>query len=162
MRYFLDLKCIDSGANHLVSIGIVSADGREFYAESGEIHGEENASELFKTQVLANLVHRQPDKTAWNAWHRDGGSGGLFTYSVIQNEVRRFMPIDDKTELWINPTPSQRAGFLWRLGHLLPEVEGKLLELDSLSGPKPSLDHGGINALYDARYVLNVWKLLCT
>lgn len=162
MRYFLNLKCIDSGANHLVSIGIIAADGREFYAESSKIHGEENASEFFKSQVLANLVHRQPDKSEWNAWYRDGGLGGLLTPAEIQLEVRRFMSIDDSFELWINPTPSQRAGFLWRLGHLLPEVEGKLHELNSLDGPKPSLDHGGINALYDARYVRNVWKLLCT
>jgi hypothetical protein len=54
-KYFLDCEFIDGGkVIDLVSIGIVSSDGREYYAQSCEFY-HPNASEWVRMNVLSHL-----------------------------------------------------------------------------------------------------------
>jgi hypothetical protein len=55
MRYFFDTEFIEDGRTiDLISIGIVGADGREFYAESSEFDAS-NAGPWVRQNVLPHL-----------------------------------------------------------------------------------------------------------
>lgn len=55
-RYFLDTEFIEDGRTiDLISVGIVSSDGREYYAQSTEFD-HRNASDWVRENVLAHLV----------------------------------------------------------------------------------------------------------
>jgi hypothetical protein len=55
MKYFIDEEFIDDGRTiDLISIGIVSSDGREYYAQSAEFNPN-NASEWVKGNVFPHL-----------------------------------------------------------------------------------------------------------
>ena len=55
MRFFLDTEFIDTGRDiDLLSIGVVSEDGREFYAQNAEAHFE-RADEWVRNNVLVHF-----------------------------------------------------------------------------------------------------------
>ena len=62
MKMFIDLEFIERGHRHpidLISIGIVSSDGREYYAVSTEFNPR-HASQWVKDNVIACLPTRRP------------------------------------------------------------------------------------------------------
>lgn len=86
-KYFIDTEFIEDGVTiDLVSIALVAEDGREFYAESTEADLSK-ANDWVKENVIAHLWSRQADKSAFNAWSRDGGKGGLLTRRQIVSEL---------------------------------------------------------------------------
>lgn len=90
-KYFLDTEFIEDGKTiDLVSIALVCEDGREFYAESSEADLSK-ASDWVHENVIANLWHKQKDKSNFNAWIRDGGVGGLLTRTEIATQIKRFV-----------------------------------------------------------------------
>ncbi len=90
MRFYLDTEFIDDGKTiDLISIGIVSEDGREFYAESTEFDASK-ADSWVKANVIDALWSRQEDKTKLNRWTRDIGKGGLLTRREIGSELALF------------------------------------------------------------------------
>lgn len=104
MRYFYDTEFIEDGKTiELISIGMTSEDGREFYAEVLETDVDlSKASDWVKENVIAHLWSRQPDKAFANRWTRDGGKGGLLSRNDIRAELRSFCnPLKyDKPEFW--------------------------------------------------------------
>lgn len=92
MRYFLDTEFIEDGRTiDLLSIGIVCEDGREFYAEVDQRDVDhEKADEWVRTNVISHLWHKQANKSEFNKWTRDGGSGGLLRRSEIAREISMF------------------------------------------------------------------------
>jgi hypothetical protein len=102
LKYFIDTEFIEDGKTiDLISIGIVAEDGREFYAENLDVDLSK-ASDWVKQNVISHLWSRQIDKSRFNAWSRDGGVGGLLTYSLIAQEVLEFCNPSkyDKPEFW--------------------------------------------------------------
>ncbi len=91
MRYFLDTEFIEDGRTiHLISIGVVAEDGREFYAESQNVDLS-RANEWVQANVLPHLWNRQADKREGNRWSRDGGTGGFLTRHDIAGDLRRWV-----------------------------------------------------------------------
>lgn len=83
MRYFLDTEFIESGPHRpieLISIGIVSEDNREFYAENYECPWND-ANDWIKANVFPHL------------------NGPRHTLSQIAELVKKFVG-DDKPEFW--------------------------------------------------------------
>lgn len=92
MKYWLDAEFIERGAEYpidLISIGIVSEDDREFYAESLEVDLSK-ANDWVKTNVIPALWSRQADKSQPNLWSRDVGVGGLLYRRDIASGINRF------------------------------------------------------------------------
>lgn len=84
MKYFLDTEFIEAGYKHpleLLSIGIVSADDRMFYAENSEANLE-HAGEWVKTNVLPKF------------------KGLGFTRQEIKDKIIEFVGNDPAPEFW--------------------------------------------------------------
>jgi 3' exoribonuclease, RNase T-like len=93
-RFYLDCEFIEDGVTiDLISIGLVCEDGREYYAENSEARLE-LASDWVKKNVISCLYSQQSDKSIYNAWSRDGGSGGLLSRQEIARSVLEFCDID--------------------------------------------------------------------
>jgi len=91
MKYFFDTEFIEDGKTiELLSIGIVSEDGREFYAENFNAD-HTKADDWVKENVIKHLWSRQSEKSPYNAWIRDGGIGGLLYHKEIAYEVKQFL-----------------------------------------------------------------------
>lgn len=92
MKYWLDTEFIERGHEHpidLISIGIVSEDDREFYAESAEVDLSV-ANDWVKANVIPVLWSKRANKLEANLWLRDVGSGGLLSRRDMAFEVRNF------------------------------------------------------------------------
>jgi len=101
-KYWLDTEFIEDGKTiDLISIGIVSEDGREFYAESSDADLS-RANDWVKDNVLVHLWSRQSDKRSANLWTRDGGAGGLLPRRHIALAVQDFCSpeVHGEPEFW--------------------------------------------------------------
>lgn len=91
MKYYLDTEFIEyPNTIDLISIALVSEDGRELYCESTDFN-ESKASDWVKENVIKKLWSRQKDKRPHNKWFRDGGIGGLMNKKDIKSEILRFI-----------------------------------------------------------------------
>lgn len=140
MRYFFDTEFMEDGRTiDLISIGIVSEDGREFYAEAAECNLEA-ASDWVRANVIPHL--KGPKKPR----------------SMIAEEILMF--VGEKPEFW-----AYYADYDWVT---LCQLYGRMIEIprgwpmycrdikqlcDSLGNPKlKKMESGEHNALADARW----------
>ncbi len=172
MRYFIDTEFIESGPARpieLISIGIVSGDGREFYAVSCE-YDASHASDWVKDNVLANLE----------------APGGKVSIGRIAKDIKEFInPYSS-----VNPndlSPSQREEYLLKKPEfwgyyaaydwvVFCQIFGTMMDLpkgfpmycrdikqlcDDKGNPKlPEQGKGEHNALADARWNKIAWEFL--
>ena len=159
MRYFLDTEFAEKpNTIDLISIGIVCEDGREFYSEVLDFD-ENLANEWVKENVIPHLWSKQYDKSKYNAWYRDGGSGGLLKKSEIGRQVLNFVG-DSTPEFWGYYCDYDWVVFCWLFGSMVNLPKGwpmyckDIKQLcDSLGNPKlPDQESQEHNALEDARW----------
>lgn len=150
MKFFLDTEFIESGPYlpvELISIGIVSEDGREFYAVSSE-YDASHASAWVRQNVLSQVDPR----------------GTFLSLKEIANAVTEFIQGDGqlcpKLEFW-----GYYADYDWVV---FCQIFGSMMELpkgfprycndikqlcESLGNPRlPEQGKGEHNALADARW----------
>ena len=159
MKYYIDTEFAEKpNTIDLISIGIVCEDGREFYAESADF--ETNlANDWVKENVLPHLWSRQKDKTEYNGWFRDGGSGGLLETKHIGYQIKKFIG-DDIPEFWGYYADYDWVVFCWLFGSMVDLPEGwpmyckDLKQLcDRLGDPQlPKQESTEHNALEDAMW----------
>lgn len=164
-NYFLDTEFIEDGKTiDLVSIALVCEDGREFYAESKEADLSK-ASVWVHENVISNLWHKQPDKSEFNAWIRDGGVGGLMSRAEISSAIKGFLNPEELADI---PKPvfwgyfadydwvvfCQLFGTMMQLPKGMPMFCNDIKQLcDSHGNPRlPEQGKGEHNALADARW----------
>lgn len=122
MKYFFDTEFIEDGKTiDLISIGIVAADGREFYAENASAD-HSNASDWVKENVLKHLWSRSPEKSPYNAWIRDGGAGGLLFHKEIAWEVKKFL--GEKPEIYAYYADYDWVAFCQLFGTMMDLPDG--------------------------------------
>ena len=174
MKYFLDTEFIEDGKTiDLISIGIVCEDGREFYAENSECDLSK-ASDWVKENVLPHLWSRQKDKSAGNAWTRDGGKGGFLNRAEIAREICLFCLRDDPTptkpEFWGYYADYDWVVFCQLFGRMIDlpkdfpmycnDMRQTRFEKGNPKMPKQSTTEH--HALADARWNKEAWEFLQT
>ncbi|MEM9450311.1 MAG: 3'-5' exoribonuclease [Cyanobacteria bacterium P01_E01_bin.6] len=169
MKYFLDTEFIEDGKTiDLISIGIVTEDGREYYAESLEAEFSK-ASEWVRQNVLPNLWSRQVNKSAYNAWVRDGGAGGLMSRKEIAFSARNFC--DPKKfgepQFWAYYAAYDWVAFCQLFGTLMDLPKGfpkycrDINQLcDERGNPALPKKQNKHNALADAQWNKSAWEYL--
>ncbi|MDF3308738.1 3'-5' exoribonuclease [Rhodococcus sp. T2V] len=187
VRYFYDTEFLEDGSTiELISIGIVSNDGREYYA----VNADMPVDRIKKNDWILNNVWPQlPLRGYRSELVSVGGSiqrkttvpGSLDTTStlvrprwVIRNEVRDFILGDPKSEelpaieLWADfgdydhVVLAQLFGPMIRLPEGIPMFTRDLQQrLSELGHPRvPVQDTGLHHALDDARHVKAVFDYL--
>jgi hypothetical protein len=151
MKYFLDTEFSERGNQYpvtLISIGIVSEDGREFYAASSN-YSDSDCNDWVRENVLPHVgAYRQP-------------------LDAIAAKVRDFVGVD-KPEFWGYYCDYDWVVFAQMFGTMMDLPDGwpmycrDLKQLCDESGnpelPKQvSTEH---NALDDARWNLQVYNFL--
>lgn len=177
MRYFFDTEFIEDGKTiDLLSIGIVSEDGREYYAESNEADLSK-ADDWVKENVIAHLWSRQADKTPFNRWTRDGGKGGLCSRREIRSDIITFC--GDSPEFYAYYADYDWVVFCQLFGRMIDLPQGfpmycrdlkqtlddycgmNSITLEDLKSreyyPKQENEH---NALDDARWNRDLYQML--
>jgi hypothetical protein len=151
VKYWLDTEFIEDGKSiDLISIGIVSEDGREYYCINSDCDYSK-ASPWVKVNVLPQL---RPDDP-----HKNRG--------IIGNEVRHFIGAD-KPEFWGYYADYDWVVFCWLFGAMVNLPKGWPLYCrdikqfcDSLGNPElPLQGKGEHNALADARWNKKAWYFL--
>lgn len=150
MRYFYDTEFIDDGRTiELISIGMVSEDGREYYAVSTDFDPE-RAGSWVRTHVLPKLP--SPASPLWRSRRR------------IRDELAEFMGIESGGPIelwaWVGAYDHVALCQLWGPMTALPQpVPRFTLELKQLwyERGRPALPKrppDSHDALVDARYNL--------
>ena len=153
MRYFYDTEFIEDGRTiELVSIGVVAADGREFFAVSTEFDPG-RAGPWVRANVLEQLP--SPSDPAWRS--RERIRDGLFEFLRADSE---------EPELWAwygdydHVVLCQLWGAMPALPLRLPRFTRDLRQLwDDLGRPPlPRQEVGQHDALEDARQNVRIWE----
>lgn len=159
MRYFLDTEFAERPCSiELISVALVADDGREFYAESNDFC-DQVANDWVLANVIPQLWSRQSDKSEFNAWHRDGGRGGLLTRAEIAKEVKLFIG-DDTPEFWGYYADYDWVVFCWLFGSMIDLPKGWPMYCrdikqvcDAAGNPRlPPQGKDVHHALHDARW----------
>jgi len=167
MRYFIDTEFAERpGSIELISLGIVAEDGREFYAESSDFIVP-MANAWVREHVVPQLWSRQTDKSKFNAWSRDGGSGGILSRLEMGRAVRQFIG-DDKPEFWGYYADYDWVVFCWLHGSMVDLPKGWPMYCrdikqwcDMMGNPQlPEQGRGEHHALADARWNKLAWECL--
>jgi hypothetical protein len=155
VRYFYDCEFIEDGRTiELVSIGVVDADGREFYAVSTEFDPD-RAIPWVRRNVLDKLP--SPADPAWRS--RERIRADLLAYLLAPGE-----PI----ELWAwmsaydHVALCQLWGDMRALPRAIPRFTHELRQLweDAGSPELPSPPPDQHSALADARHNLARWRIV--
>lgn len=162
MRYFYDTEFIEDGTIiDLVSIGVVSEDGREFYAISTEFD-ESRANPWVKKNVLPLLPPR--NNPAW--MDRETMKVKLLEFLLPGHIVGQRMKSHERPELWAwvgaydHVALAQLWGDMTGLPRELPRFTRELKQLWEMAG-SPELPAGPTNvhnALEDARFNVTKYK----
>lgn len=158
MQYFYDTEFIDNGRHiDLISIGIVAADGREFYAVSTEFDPE-SAGRWVRTHVLPKLP--SPASRMWRSRRQ------------IRDGLEDFLGVDgeEPIELWAwvgaydHVALCQLWGPMTSLPPQIPRFTRELRQLWEDRGcprmpPRPADTH---DALVDARHNRRRYELMTT
>ncbi|AWB85106.1 polyadenylate-specific 3'-exoribonuclease AS [Corynebacterium liangguodongii] len=153
MRYFYDTEFLEDGVTiELVSIGIVTEDGREYYAVSTEFDPAK-ANRWVRENVLDKLP--SPSAPQWR--RKDVIRGGVFDFLTHG---------DSRPELWAwvgaydHVVLAQLWGDMSELPRELPRYTRELKQYWEMAGrPKlPDLPSGNHDALVDARHNLAKFK----
>lgn len=154
MRFFYDTEFIEDGHTiDLVSIGIVSEDGREYYAVSTDAD-HSKANKWVRENVLNQLPN--PSDAAWKS------------NATIREEVFEFLTQDAGfPELWAwvgaydHVVLAQLWGDMSGLPRELPRYTRELRQYWEMAGrPKlPELPEGNHDAIVDARHNVEKFKV---
>lgn len=150
MKYWFDTEFIEYPCTiDLISIGIVSEDGRSLYMVSSEFD-ESKASEWVKENVIAKL-----------------GTAERFSREEIKRQVVKFIG-HDSPEIWAYYADYDWVALCWLMGTMMDLPEGwpmfcrdlKQWAVD-LGDPKlPEQADGEHNALDDAKWNRDVYFFL--
>jgi hypothetical protein len=166
MKYFLDTEFIESPCTiDLISIGIVSEDGRELYMESNEVNWG-NASQWVWDNVVPNLKYYNETPSGLPYKNPEGSH----SKEQIKKSIIEFCNIEKygKPEFWGYYADFDWVVFCWLFGAMidLPECwpmycrDIKQL-CDDLGNPKlPEQGKSEHNALEDARWNQKAWNFL--
>ncbi len=146
MRYFLDTEFIERpGLLDLISIGLVAADGREFYAVSSEFKAAK-ASDWVRANVFPHLLPRAERKKR----------------AAIRADLLAFIGAD-KPEFWAYFADYDWVLFCWLFGAMVDLPKGwpmlcldlkqSMIERGIEKGALPVQRGTEHNALEDARWV---------
>lgn len=169
MLYWLDTEFIEDGRTiDLISIGIVSEDGRELYFQNYDCDLSK-ANDWVKENVIPHLEGDPATKTESDRWK---------TKAAIRDSIIRYFG-------WSSSTPHFEAEWLvpqiW--GYyadydwvVFCQIFGKMMDLpagfpmycrdikqlcDELGNPRlPTMNKGEHHALADARWNKEAWKFL--
>lgn len=150
-RYFFDTEFMEDGKTiELLSIGIVSDDGREFYAVNSEAD-HSKASEWVQQNVLPHL-----------------GTEKRMTRAQIRDAVVAFLKAGRKPELWAYYASYDWVVFCQLFGRMsdIPDflpwfcMDLKQLAVDLGNPPYPLQSGTEHNALDDARTNLALFEML--
>lgn len=182
MRYFYDLEFLEDGQTiELISIGIVSDDGREYYAVSadatrGRLERRIRRHDWLMTNVVPTLPQPHGD------WRNHMPKSWLFDYNsplvkpraMIAREVQEFLLAADKPVLWADYGAYDHVALcqLWGAMIDLPDglpmftcdIQQEALRLGVAWDELPQQESGQHNALADARHarlVLNSLAVTC-
>jgi hypothetical protein len=160
VRYFYDTEFIDNGRTiELISIGVVAADGREYYAVSTEFNPDQ-AGRWVRAHVLPKLP--PPSSPVWRS------------RAQIRSDLEDFFGVDDPEhtgepiELWAwigaydHVALCQLWGPMTGLPPAIPRYTRELRQLWEDRGcpempPRPFDAH---DALVDARYNLERFRAI--
>jgi hypothetical protein len=155
MRYFYDCEFIEDGHTiELISIGVVDAEGREFYAVSTEFD-DRRAGPWVRANVLPKLP--SPADRAWRSRER------------IREDLLRFLTSPGKPiELWAwiaaydHVVLCQLWGAMPALPRAIPRFTRELRQHweDAGRPPLPSPPPDAHDALADARHNLVKWRAI--
>lgn len=154
MKYFIDTEFIENGPRHpvhLISIGIVCEDGREFYREDS-LCREDLADSWVAQNVLPNLKRGNFAATPF----------------VIRQEIMEFVGSDPSPEFWGYYADYDWVVFAQLFGCMVDLPTGwpmfcrdiKQLAVDCGNPELPAQDSVEHNALNDARWNFVAWKFL--
>lgn len=169
-EYSYDTEFIEDGSTvELISIGIVSATGREYYAVNEQMPIKRIRRHPW---LMANVVPRLPRPAGdWNNhmprdWLFDYGNHAVKKRDRIAREVRDFLLGEDAPVLWANYGAYDHVVLsqLWGPMDAHPDgipmytndIQQELMRTPQDFEPPAQLD-GMHNALEDARYN---WRLL--
>jgi hypothetical protein len=112
MKYFLDTEFIEEpNTIKLISIGIVSEDGREYYSVSAEWTMEDIKNTVEKDDfVLKNVFPYVKD---------DFCNGNTKTIKQIREDILNFVGKDDKIEFWAYYADYDWVIFCWIFGKMI-------------------------------------------
>lgn len=148
MKYFLDTEFIEyPNSIELISIGIVSADGREYYGISNEFNVA-HASDW----VRDNVINKLPHHIGWK------------TIATLKKEILDFIG-DDQPEFWGYYSDYDWVVFCWIFGTMMdlpknfPMYCRDLKQVsDMFDVPKFEEPKGEHNALVDARWNRDLYR----
>jgi len=151
MKYFLDTEFIEDGKTiDLISIGIVSEAGKEFYEISSEFE-ESKASPWVVENVIAKL-----------------GDKPRISREEIKNKILAFIGNDPKPEFWGYFADydwvvfCQLFGTMMDLPKKFPMFCLDIKQESKLNGVKmPAQKDGNHNALEDAKWTCDSYYYLC-
>lgn len=180
-RFWLDTEFIEDGSTiDLISIGIVSSDGREYYAQSCE-YDPRKASDWVRENVLAHLVFCPNYSNLTDSQpflHRHGqclDAGYYFlsecpwrTRDRIKHEVLAFInTAEDKPEFWGWITSYDHVALTQLFGtmmdfpcnwpHYTKDLQYILDERGISDDELPEQEGTTHNALEDARHLAKLW-----
>jgi hypothetical protein len=167
-RYFIDSEFIDDGRTiDLISIGIVSDDGREYYAQVADLNPLK-ANPWVKEHVFPHLVecHACDSLTI----HSFSGACAWRARARIREEIRAFIGDDDKPEFygwcasydWV--ALCQLFGTMMDLPENWPHYIHELQQVLDGGGIEdedlPQQEEGLHHALEDARHIKRLWEFV--
>jgi hypothetical protein len=153
MRYWYDCEFLeDSYTIDLISIGIVSSDGREYYAQSAEFLEARRSTPWLDQHVIPDLSNEWTER------------------ATIRDEILAFMdPLRyGEPELWGYYSAYDHVVFCQLFGTMMDLPKGFPMYTrdikqwcDQLGNPRlPEQGKGEHNALADARHNRVMWEFL--
>lgn len=152
MKYFYDTEFLDTGREvHLISIGIVAEDGREYYATNLSMPTDEIRESKW---IMDNVM---PQLLPVNEWKSD---------YQIRDEVYAFLTAGDTPpELWAwfasydHLVLSQLWGRMIDVPAPIPQFTNDVRALSAWTGITrlPAQESGAHDALQDARHVKTMY-----
>lgn len=177
MNYFLDTEFLEAGPSKplsLLSIGIISDDEREFYAESTHQDLEEAVAinpwlgDNVMSQLIRQLGRGREEQLAVFRQKYPYAQGGVMQFDEIKSAVLKYIGDD--------PTPVFWGYFCDYDWVIFAQIFGRMVDLPSrfprfcrdlkqdmvrLGVSKPEIPNSGHhNALSDARWTRSLYKYL--
>lgn len=150
MKYFYDTEFIEDGKTiDLISIGVVSEDGRTYYAISNEFNAKK-ASQWVVDNVLLKLNDNETRKSRLE----------------IKNDLLEFIG-NDKPEFWAYYADYDHVALCQLFGKMIDLPKGWPMYtrdlkqfLDSMGNPKIPKQENEHNALDDALWVKQTYDMI--
>jgi len=155
MKYWFDTEFIERPYTiDLISIGIVSEDGRELYLINNEFDSSK-ASDWVKENVISQLPEPEDSIELW------------MSKGQIANEIKNFVG-SDKPEFWAYYADYDWVVFCWLFGTMMDLPKGWPMYCRDIKQWADQLVNRGLpaqsdeehHALADARWNKTAWEFL--